>query len=69
MGSKFPKEENQEYALNMSPSGDSYMICNTSLGYREKLFNFFKIKIGSATMKVIIDKQFECLVDKSSRIW
>ena len=53
----------------MSPSGDSYMICNTSLGYREKLFNFFKIKIGSATMKVIIDKKFECLVDKSSRIW
>lgn len=55
MWSKVTKEENQEYVLSLSPSGDSYMICDESLGYAEKLFNFFEIKIGSATVKVIID--------------
>ena len=45
------------------------MICDASLGYAEKLFNFFEIKIGSATVKVIIDNKFECFVDKSGRVW
>ena len=53
----------------MSPPGGSYMMCEASLGYTEKLLTFFKLSTESVSVKVIIKKESEYLVDKSGRIW